>query len=95
MSADYIPTAKDQESIHYVNQTLNTIIADDPTRLRNFKKQIVTLSKLYHMHEKLYYMLSEIDKFLENKLSDWKQEVKQSAQESQQAFIEAYAPEIQ
>lgn len=93
-SAEYQPTEKDKSNITQVTQVLDTVIAGDRLRLRNFKKQIHNLVRLYSMNEKLYYMLSEIDAFLEKKLTDRKAQVKLASSEERRSFVEQYKPGV-
>ncbi len=92
--ADYQPTAQDKQNIEQVNQVLDTVIASDRLRLRNFKKQIHSLAKMYYMNEKLYYMLSEIDSFLQKKLTDRKTHVKLSNGEERKSFIDQHKSDV-
>jgi len=69
ISFAYNPTTKDEKTLNKVYLKIDIIYSKKPLMVENLHKQIIWVKDKYKSNERAYYLLSELEKYIDNKIT--------------------------
>ncbi len=69
ISFAYNPTTKDEKVLNNVYFKIDTIYNKSPLTVEALNKQIISIKDKYKSNEKAYYLISELQKYIDNKIA--------------------------
>lgn len=69
ISFAYNPTAKDEKTLNNVYVKIDIIYNKNPLTVEKLYKQIFSVKDKYKSNERAYYLISELEKYIDNKIT--------------------------